>query len=146
MIEMDVFKQDLSAVRDMEDTDLHIAVAHRPPSDGYIRAAASISAEDAFPRAADLILAGHYCGGNWHVPFVGALYIPADDLPRHGWFPDQSLVEGERRLGNVTVYTTGGLSVSDAFLLPKFRLNNQPKITVLTLTAALTDDLLGIGG
>ena len=49
-------------------------------------------------------------------------------------------------LGPVSVYTTGGLSISDAFLLPKLRLNNRPKITLLTLTAALTDDLLGVSG
>ena len=36
--------------------------------------------------------------------------------------------------------------MSDAIPLPRFRLNNQPKVTILTLTAALTDDLLGVSG
>lgn len=134
----------LTAVNRMESEDLHIAVAHFPPIERYN--AASGYSDSGMLRTADLVLAGHYCGGGWKIPFFGALYVPAVEAPRHGWFPDQSLVEGERRLGNVTVYTTGGLSVTDAIAVPKFRLNNQPKITVLTLTAALTDDLLGIGG
>ena len=135
----------MNAVRTMEETDLHIAVAHVPPSDGYIRAAASISTEDAFPPAADLILAGHYCGGNWHVPFVGALYIPADDLPRHGWFPDQSYVEGYRQVDSTALYVTGGLSATGAVHTPSFRLVNKAKVTVITLTAALTNNLMVTG-
>jgi len=134
----------LSAVNSMSSEDLHISVAHYPPIELYN--ASSGYSGSGMLRTADLVLAGHYCGGGWKIPFVGALYVPAVEAPRHGWFPDQSLVEGERRLGNVTVYTTGGLSVTDDILIPKFRLNNQPKITLLTLTAALTDDLLGIGG
>ena len=133
----------LNAVTSMENSDLHIAVAHYPPIESY-NAAAGYSGSGML-RTPDLVLAGHYCGGGWKIPFVGALYVPAIEAPRHGWFPDQSLVEGERHLANVTVYTTGGLSMTDAIALPGFRLNNQPKITVLTLTAALTDDLLGIG-
>ena len=135
-------EQLLSAVTSMENSDLHIAVAHYPPIEPYN--AASGYSGSGMLRTPDLVLAGHYCGGGWKIPFVGALYVPAIEAPRHGWFPDQSLVEGERRLANVTVYTTGGLAMTDAIGLPKFRLNNQPKITVLTLTAALTDDLLGI--
>ena len=134
----------LGAVNQMESADLHIAVAHYPPIEQYN--AASGYSGSGMLRTADLVLAGHYCGGGWKVPFFGALYIPAVEAPRHGWFPDQTLVEGERQLGNVTVYTSGGLSMTDAIGLPGFRLNNRPKITVLTLTAALTDDLLGIAG
>ena len=134
----------LNAVTSIENSDLHIAVAHYPPIEPYN--AASGYTGSGMLRTPDLVLAGHYCGGGWKIPFFGALYVPAVEAPRHGWFPDQSLVEGERRLANVTVYTTGGLAMTDAIGLLRFRMNNQPKITVLTLTAALTDDLLGIGG
>ncbi|MBR3505157.1 MAG: metallophosphoesterase [Clostridia bacterium] len=133
----------LNAVTSIENSDLHIAVAHYPPIDPYN--AASGYSGSGMLRTPDLVLAGHYCGGGWKVPVFGALYVPAIEAPRHGWFPEQSLVEGERRLANVTVYTTGGLAMTDAIKLPGFRMNNQPKITILTLTAALTDDLLGIG-
>jgi len=42
------------------------------------------------------------------------------------------------------MYITGGLGVTDKVYLPDFRLNNQPKVTLLHLTAKLTDDLLGL--
>ena len=134
----------LNAVSTMNSDDLHIAVAHYPPIETYH--ASSGYSGSGMLRTADLVLAGHYCGGGWKLPGLGALYIPAVEAPRHGWFPDQSLVEGERLLGGINVYTTGGLGMSDAIPLPRFRLNNQPKVTILTLTAALTDDLLGVSG
>lgn len=134
----------LAAVNEMSSEDLHIAVAHYPPIEAY-NASSSYSGSGML-RTADLVLAGHYCGGGWKIPGLGAMYIPAVEAERHGWFPSQSLVEGERLLGGITVYTTGGLGMSDAIPLPRFRLNNQPKVTILTLTAALTDDLLGVNG
>ncbi len=134
----------LEAVASMNSEDLHIAVAHYPPIEAYN--AASNYSGSGMLRTADLVLAGHYCGGGWKLPGLGAIYIPAVEAPRHGWFPDQALVEGERLLGGINVYTTGGLGMSDAIPLPRFRLNNQPKVTILTLTAALTDDLLGVNG
>ena len=134
----------LNAVSTMSSDDLHIAVAHYPPIEAYN--AASGYSGSGMLRTADLVLAGHYCGGGWKLPGLGAIYIPAIEAPRHGWLPDQALVEGERLLGGVNVYTTGGLGMSDAIPLPRFRLNNQPKVTILTLTAALTDDLLGVSG
>ena len=48
-------------------------------------------------------------------------------------------------LGSAALYVSGGLGVTDQVYLPDFRLNNQPKVTLLHLTAKLTDDLLGIG-
>ena len=134
----------LNAVSTMKNEDLHIAVAHYPPIEAYN--AASGYSGSGMLRTADLVLAGHYCGGGWKLPGLGAIYIPAIEAPRHGWLPDQTLVEGERLLGGVNVYTTGGLGMSDAIPLSRFRLNNQPKVTILTLTAALTDDLLGVSG
>lgn len=134
----------LNAVSTMSSDDLHIAVAHYPPIEAYN--ASSGYSGSGMLRTADLVLAGHYCGGGWKLPGLGAIYIPAIEAPRHGWLPDQTLVEGERLLGGVNVYTTGGLGMSDAIPLPRFRLNNQPKVTILTLTAALTDDLLGVSG
>ena len=134
----------LDAVSSMSSDDLHIAVAHYPPIESYN--ASSNYSGSGMLRTADLVLAGHYCGGGWKLPILGAIYIPAIEAPRHGWLPDQTLVEGERTLSGVNVYTTGGLGMSDAIPLPRFRLNNQPKVTILTLTAALTDDLLGVSG
>ena len=135
----------LSATTTMQPDDMHIALAHYPPLNEYNPNSAF--ATSGMLRMPDLVVAGHFCGGGWRLPLYGALYIPATEASNNGWFPkDQSVVEGLRMLGPVSVYTTGGLSISDAFLLPKLRLNNRPKITLLTLTAALTDDLLGVSG
>ncbi len=131
-----------NAVREMEDSDLHIAVAHEPPTEGYLQSAYTSSASDSFLRAVDLVLAGHYCGGNWKIPFVGALYIPSEDAPRHGWFPAQNEVEGFRLVGSTGMYVTGGLSATDAIRTPSFRLINKAKITLITLTSAMTNDLM----
>ena len=131
----------LDTVNRMTVNDLHIAVGHFPPTESYNTTAAN--SDSGMLRTPDLVLCGHYCGGGIRLPLFGALYVPAVEAPRHGWFPDQSVVEGERLLGNVTVYTTGGLSVSESMGAIKMRLNNQPKVTLLTLTAALTGDLLG---
>lgn len=136
----------LDAAGQMTDTDLHISLAHYPPTTEYLTAATDASqAEDAaYLRAVDLVLAGHYCGGVWKLPFFGALYIPAPEAARRGWFPDQADVEGLKLLGNISVYVSGGLGATDRIYLPPIRLSNQPKVTLLRLTSALTDDLLGV--
>lgn len=124
----------------MKNEDLHISLAHIPPcsiprvSDG----------SDGYLPTVDLIVAGHYCGGVWRVPLLGALYIPSVEAPRHGWFPGPNEAEGLSLLGSANLYITGGLGVTDQVYLPDFRLNNQPKVTILRLTAKLTDDLLGL--
>ena len=131
-----------AAVKSMTDNDLHIAVAHQPPSDEFLQSAYTSSQSDSFLRAVDLVLAGHYCGGNWKLPFVGALYIPSDDLPRHGWFPARSQVEGYRLSGSTGVYVTGGLGATDAIHTPGFRLANKSKVTLITLTSAMNNHLM----
>lgn len=131
-----------TAVKTMDSGDLHIAVAHQPPSDEYLQSAYASSESDSFLRAVDLVLAGHYCGGNWKLPFVGALYIPASDAARHGWFPAQSQVEGYRLSGSTGVYVTGGLGATDAIATPALRLANRSKVTVITLTSAMNNNLM----
>ena len=84
-----------------------------------------------------MALCGHYVGGQWRVPFAGAMYVPDERLPRGGWFPDQSQVKGLRRSNSVYIYTTSGLGTSSAYHLPSFRLFNTPEIVVIKLTAKL---------
>lgn len=127
-------------ILDMETHDLHISVAHIPP----YSAPRTSDGSDGYLPTVDLIVAGHYCGGVWRVPILGAVYIPSVEAPRHGWFPGANEAEGLRMLGSTNMYITGGLGVTDQVYLPDFRLNNQPKVTLLHLTAKLTDDLLGI--
>lgn len=132
----------LDDISKIDTKDLHISVGHIPP---YTTPRVSDGSDGYLPTV-DLILAGHNCGGVWKLPLLGAVYIPSVEAPRHGWFPARDEVEGLRMLGTVSLYVTGGLGVTDQVYLPDFRLYNQPKVSILTLTAALTDDLLGIGG
>lgn len=139
-----VAQMHLDATNQMEEGDLHIALSHYPPTTAYLTAAAQASKNDSYLRPVDLVLAGHYCGGVWRIPILGVLYIPSPEAERHGWMPDQSEVEGLRLLGSTSVYVSGGLGVTDRVYLPDFRLFNTPKVTLITLSSALTDDLLGL--
>ena len=135
------------AMRQMKQEDVHIAVSHFPPTKEYIEVTQQLYTGDEFQYeylpTVDLVLAGHYCGGGWKLPFVGALYVPNTFLDRRGWFPAQEDVQGIKRLGSTQLYTSPGLSVTDALWLPNFRLFNSPTITILTFTSAVTGDLLG---
>ncbi|MDL2206743.1 metallophosphoesterase [Eubacteriales bacterium OttesenSCG-928-N13] len=133
------------ASKKMQPTDIHIALSHMPPSDDYMAVAQQLSQEDtaAYLPTVDLTLAGHYCGGVWQVPGYGALYIPNSLYERHGWFPAREDVQGVKQLGLGTLYTTAGLGVTDDMFLPNFRLLNPPQVSVITLTAAITENLLG---
>lgn len=141
-------KQD-AAMRQMKPEDTHIALSHYPITQDYLNIAQQLSmtATESYSYlpTVDMVLAGHYCGGAWNFPLVGTLYVPDTMLPRHGWFPPRDTVKGLRTLGNVQMYTSPGLSVTDKLLggLINFRLFNPPTITIITLTSAITDDLLG---
>lgn len=123
----------------MTAEDVHIALAHYPPTVDYINTTQqlNVSGDQSYLRPVDLALAGHYCGGVWRLPFLGALYIPAEQAPRHGWFPDQGSVMGLSSLGGTNLYISPGLGATDDIWLPKFRLFNSPTITLITLTSAL---------
>lgn len=90
----------------------------------------------------ELITAGHYCGGVWKIPFIGAIYVPDKTLPRNGWFPDRKSIYGLSQTGEMQVYITGGLSVNSAVPLMPFRLLNSPEIAVLELTSTLPENML----
>ena len=91
------------------------------------------SKEQAFAmRYAGLILAGHYNGGQWRIPFFRAVYVP-----ELGWFPEDSLVRGISYPGGIPQYISPGLGASGAYPV-RFRMFNTPAVTVLTLTTKLT--------
>lgn len=124
--------------------DIIIMLSHEVPTDSQIYVSQdSLSAEELksyFP-APDLILSGHFCGGEWRIPGIGAFHISSRMSARYGWFPNQKYVSGERAVGGTIVYTSPGLSVTDDTLLP-FRLMNPPKVTLITLTGELPASFL----
>lgn len=132
-----------NTVDSIKEEDFHLILSHTVPSDESIYA---MAAHDSFggkylPEA-ELILAGHYCGGVWRLPMLGAFYIPDNMLPRNGWFPDQEDAYGLSTIGESQVYITGGLSVNSQTPFMPFRLFNQPQLSVLTLTATLPENML----
>lgn len=127
----------------MKEEDFYLALSHEVPTDEFIYAAASHSAESGkYMDEPELLLAGHYCGGVWRLPVLGAFYVPDNMLDRNGWFPAQNDVKGISSVGESQVYITGGLSTNADTPAMPFRLFNQPEISVLTLTATLPENML----
>ncbi len=127
----------------MNQDGFHMILSHEVPADKSIRAASEHEeSQGKYLPAADLILAGHYCGGVWHLPLLGAFYVPDNMMARNGWFPAQQDVQGLSAEGESQIYITGGLSTNSALSVMPFRLLNQPEMTVLTLTATLPESML----
>ena len=80
----------------------------------------------------DLILAGHYHGGQIRVPFYGAVYIP-DPLIVRGLFPPQNTVSGANRWGDTTQFVSRGLGASAPVFFLNFRLFNPPELNLIRL-------------
>lgn len=124
--------------------DIIIMLSHEVPTDSQIYVSQdSLTAEElkSYYPAPDLILSGHFCGGEWRIPGIGAFHISSRMSARYGWFPKQAYVQGERNVGGTVVYTSPGLSTTDDTLFP-FRLMNPPKITLITLTGELPASFL----
>lgn len=132
-----------NALNSMKDEDFFLALAHEVPSNKSIYAAAEHdSADEKYLPEPELILAGHYCGGVWRLPLLGAFYVPDNMKARNGWFPAQSDVYGLSSVGETQVYITSGLSTNSAVPVMAFRLFNQPEISLLTLSATLPESML----
>lgn len=133
----------LDAIGAMPTNAVLVALSHVPAADDVLEAASTHAADPGkYLAAPDIALAGHYCGGVWNLPVLGAFYIPDSAAPRYGWFPDQSRVSGLREVSETMLYVTRGLSNSGDTPLMPFRLLNSPQISVITLTATLPTSML----
>ena len=130
------------AVGSIASTDLLIGLSHIVPDDDFIESAALHDGASGYLFEPELIVSGHYCGGVWKLPFLGAFYVPNRMLPRYGWFPAKEDVDGLSSVGESQVYITSGLSTTSSIPVLPFRLLNSPQIGVLTLTAKLPDNML----
>jgi len=81
----------------------------------------------------DLIIAGHYHGGQIRLPFFGALFIPEPWYEPHSFFPPTNRVKGLWEYKGTKQFVSAGLGTSDAIPFLKFRLFNPPEVNVLTL-------------
>lgn len=133
----------VDAINAMSSSDVQISLSHVPAADDVLEAAATHSSDEGkYLPAPDVALGGHYCGGVWNLPVVGAFYIPDSSAPRYGWFPDQSRVSGLREVDETQLYVSRGLSTSGDTPLMPFRFLNNPQISVITLTATLPASML----
>lgn len=73
---------------------------------------------------ANLVLAGHYHGGQFRIPFIGGVIAPGA-----GFFPEYA--EGTFTEGNMTMVVSRGLGNS---VIP-VRINNRPEVVVVKLQA-----------
>ncbi|OZU89260.1 hypothetical protein CIL03_05955 [Virgibacillus indicus] len=113
------------------ESDVVIALNHYPVPDARI----DFIKEDPSTvwREFDLIMAGHYHGGQIRLPFIGALFIPDPWYEPNSLFPPQDRVKGLWEYEQTKQYVSTGLGSSDAISFMKFRLFNPPEINLLRL-------------
>ncbi|WP_404452369.1 metallophosphoesterase [Virgibacillus necropolis] len=123
--------EELTVLDELKASDVLIALNHYPVVDkrvDYIQSDAVTELRDF-----DLLIAGHYHGGQIRLPFLGALFVPEAWYENGGFFPPQDRVKGLWEYKNIKQYVSTGLGSSDAISFLKFRLFNPPQINVLTL-------------
>lgn len=118
----------------IRSTDVQIMVTHMPLTKDYVtQARAEAGANDVLSmRRVALVLAGGYCGGQWRIPGVGAIWAP-----ELGFFPDDSLIYGLNYTGGVWQHISPGLGVSPLYPMLPFRMFNSPVATLVVLTSSM---------
>lgn len=126
----------------MREGDVFILLTHHPLQESVYENESSLTLNGLSGRQykVNLVLAGHYNGGQVRLPLVGALYVPeSSGLGSRGWFPDQKKVSGLGNVCGVAQYISPGLG--NASVYPSWmmtRLFNPPTVTLLSLTTRLT--------
>lgn len=117
--------------KEFKPEDIQIVLSHTPLTEDYLKNIISWTDKESYfsVRYASLILAGHYNGGQWRVPWVGPVYVP-----ELGWFPKDSQVRGLSYLGDVPQYISPGLGSDPHYEHQPGRVYNSPVITKITLT------------
>lgn len=118
----------------IKDEDIQVAVSHTPLTRDYVTTmmAWTEKTQTFSFHHVSLILAGHYCGGQWRLPGGGALYCPA-----YGWFPEDQLITGLDYLNGIPQYISPGLGASPYYSYQPGRLFNSPAMTYLQLTSRI---------
>lgn len=122
------------AMDSIGENDIQIALTHVPMTREYLNTLLQWTDKSRVfsLRKTAVVLAGHYTGGQWRLPWGGALYVP--DL---GWFPEDRLIAGLDYISGVAQYISAGLSASGYYPLQPFRLFNQPEIALITLSKSM---------
>lgn len=116
---------ELSGLSSENNNSVKIALTHYPRHDYHF-------GEGTNNPDYDLILAGHYHGGQVRIPFYGALFVP-DAFSDFYLYPNQDEVKGLITWGNTNQYVSAGLGSSSSYKFLEFRVFNSPEINLLTL-------------
>ena len=120
-----------TAKAEIKPEDIQIVLTHTPLTEAYIKSFNTWTEKDnAFSiKYASLILAGHYNGGQWRIPGVGAIHVP-----ELGWFPDDSEIQGLSYPAGIPQYISPGLGSDPHYEHQPGRVYNSPVITKIILT------------
>lgn len=115
----------------MTDKDVQIVLTHTPLTREYVSTMVQWQGKSKpfTLRNAALVLAGHYCGGQWRIPGRGAICVP-----ELGWFPDDSQIMGLDYLAGIPQYISPGLGASQDYPWMPGRVFNPPTVTLIYLT------------
>ena len=131
---LDQMDRTLAAIKAMTATDVQIAVTHVPPDIDYVRNMLQWNIDNASAfnfRSLSLVLAGHYCGGQWRLGALGPIYVP-----ELGWFCGDTNIVGMQRVNSINLYISGGIAASTFYPMPG-RAFNTPSVTLLSFTAKI---------
>lgn len=122
------------AMDTITEKDIQVALTHAPLSREYVYTLLQwVDKTEVFSlRNAAVVLAGHYAGGQWRLPWGGAMYVPD-----YGWFPEDSLITGLDYVSGIPQYISPGLAASGYYPFQPFRLFNQPEIAYITLSSRM---------
>jgi len=88
----------------------------------------------------DLVLAGHYHGGQYRLPFIGPIFLWGIPSEYHGFFPGDTFISGLYIGKSIQQYISRGLGASGFIPMQKFRLFNTPEINLIILTNMVHSD------
>lgn len=127
----DRIREAFAAIR---TTDVQIMVTHMPLTKEYVTEARATAADNAVLslRRVALVLAGGYCGGQWRIPGVGAVWAP-----ELGFFPEDHLLRGLVYTGGLWQHISPGLGVSPSYPVLPFRMFNSPVATLIVLSSEM---------
>ncbi len=120
-----------------ETSDLVIGLNHFPVVDSHIDAL--LGDPSVTFRYYDLIMAGHYHGGQFRIPFFGALFVPEAWYEKSGLFPPQDRVKGLWEYKHIKQYVSAGLGSNGPIPFLNFRFFDSPEINVLTFKSGKTE-------
>ena len=111
---------------EVKEDNLKIAITHYPMNEPFYS-----RASEGYENYS-LIIAGHYHGGQWRIPFYGAFFVPEVNSGDGVW-PDQNEVSGLKQYGEFQQYISRGLGANFKYRFLEFRLFNTPEINLITL-------------